>query len=196
MSPRLLHAACVLLVAACGSGATSGAPGGPTAPAPAATPGTAPAASLATDAGSAAGTPGGAAPPVAGQAVEACDVLTDADIEQVTGYGVLTREPGHVMGIFPNGCVWELGSDEEATLWSIDVGVISPGGRHFFDTYLSFPDMTDPVPGLGDAAVTDQGGGITAVKGDSLVSVLLILFGDTEDEMLRELTEVALSRLP
>jgi hypothetical protein len=194
MRPRLLPAACVLLVAACGSGATSGAPGGPTAPVPAATAARTPGASVATDAAPAVGTPGGA--PVAGQAVQACDLLTDADIEQVTGYGVLTREPGHVMGIFPNGCLWELGSESETTLWTIDVGVISPGGRHYFDTYLSFPDMTDPVPGLGDAAVTDDGGSITAVKGDSLVSVFLILFGDTEDEMVRELTEIALSRVP
>jgi hypothetical protein len=168
-----------LLVAACGGGASSSGVSPSVAPGSAAT--NQPAAT-------------GVEPP-AGATLDACALLTDEDILAATGRAVDTMTPGSVMGIFSNGCEWELvPGDDDITPVSIDLGVVSPGGLEYYETYLKFD--TTPVSGIGDDAVTDDAGGISAVKGDTLVSVFVIAFGDDEERFTRELTHAALTRVP
>ena len=102
------------------------------------------------------------------------------------------------MGIFDNGCNWELDPGRDDIVgWTIELGVISPRGRSYFDTFLSFPEDTEPVSGLGDVAVSSDVGGIHAVKGDTLVSVFVIAFNaDDESALTRELVQTALSHVP
>jgi hypothetical protein len=137
------------------------------------------------------------APAQPGQSIDACSLLTDDEVERITERSIATREEGAVMGIFDEGCSWELDAGREDVVgWSIELGVISPGGRSYFDTFLSFPDDTEPVSGLGDVAVVSDAGAINAVKGDTLVSVFVIAFSaDDEAALTRELTETALAHV-
>lgn len=129
--------------------------------------------------------------------VEACSLLTDAEIESATGRSVASKQPGTVQGVFENGCTWELElAEDDYVGWSIDVGVISPGGRRFYDTYVA-PFAEGPVPNLGDAAVSQEVGGIDVVKGDTLVSVFVVALNtDDEDAVTRELAQAAISHVP
>jgi hypothetical protein len=129
--------------------------------------------------------------------MNACSLLSDDEVEQITGRSIATKESGSVMGIFDNGCSWELDPGRDDLVgWTIDVGVRSPGGRSYFDTFLSLPEDTEPISGLGDVAVTDGAGGISAVKGDTLISVFVIAFSaDDEEALTRLLTETALSHV-
>ena len=138
------------------------------------------------------------APPQPGQSLAACSLLADDEVQQVTERSIATKSDGPVMGIFDNGCSWELDPGREDVVgWSIELGVISPGGRSYFDTFLSFPEDTEPVSGLGDVAVASDVGGIHAVKGDTLVSVFVIAFNaDDEAALTRELVQTALSHVP
>ena len=139
-----------------------------------------------------------AVPNRAGQSLDACSLLTDDEVERITERTIATKQEGPVMGIFDEGCSWELDPGRDDLVgWTIDVGARAPGGRSYFDTFLSFPEDTEPVSGLGDVAVVDDAGGITAVKGDTLVSVFVIAFSaDDEAALTRELTETALAHVP
>jgi hypothetical protein len=137
-------------------------------------------------------------PPQPAQSLNACSLLTDDEVEEVTDRTIATKEAGPVMGIFNEGCTWELDPGRNDVVgWSVELGVISVGGRSYFDTYLSFPDDTEPVSGLGDVAVVSDVGGISAVKGDTLVSVFVVAFNaDDEAALTRELTQTALEHVP
>jgi hypothetical protein len=144
-----------------------------------------------------AGVPSAQATAPVGQSIEACSLLSDDEIQDLTDRSIASMIAQPVMGIYENGCHWELdpGSDDIVG-WSIDVGVRSPGGRSYFDTFLA-PYSVGPVSGLGDAAVTMDGGSIEAVKGDTLVSTFVIAFSaDDEEALTRQLAETALSRVP
>ena len=137
-------------------------------------------------------TGGAQIPPAA--TLAACALLTDADIEQVTGRAVDSATPGS-LGTLTNGCSWKLAlGDADITPVSIDLGVISPQGVEYYETYVK-PYDTTPISGIGDDAVVDGAGGITAVKGDTLVSVLVIASGEDEEAFTRDLTLAALSRV-
>ena len=160
------------LVLACGTPAPAGAPGagGPAAPA------TDPAA------------------PASGASsgVAACDLLTDAEIKEETGYGVETKESAPQLGIYENGCRWVL--DNTPVPWEIVLGVRVPGGRAYYDTYLA-AQAGDPVPGLGDVAVEGPAKSIIAVKGDALVDLQYVSFEEGDEEVRRELVRLILARL-
>ena len=132
-----------------------------------------------------------------GQAFDACSLLSDAEVEQITGGSVATRTDAPVQGIYDNGCAWELEKvPGEVAGWSIELGVIAPGGRDFYDDVLS-PYAAGPVPGIGDVASEGQACEIVAVKVDSLVSVFVIAFGTAdEDKLTRDLTLAAISHVP
>lgn len=132
--------------------------------------------------------------PAQGSALDACSLLSDAEIQQVTQRTVASKKPGTVQGIFDNGCSWELTpSEKDMVGWTIKLGVVSPGGRHYFDTY--FRPYDSPIPGLGDAAVKREVGSIEAAKGDTLVSVFIDALGDT-NQVTRDLVTVALKHVP
>lgn len=133
--------------------------------------------------------------PPAGQTIEACSMLSDSEIQAITGRAPAKKTPGATMGIFDNGCEWELPEGpNDGVPWTVDLGVVSPGGRNYYDRFMAISG--DPLTGFGDAAVSDEVGGITAVKGDTMVSVFVIAVFTDEQPMTRELTQTALSHVP
>jgi hypothetical protein len=128
------------------------------------------------------------------QAFQAADLLTDEDIREIMGYSVIKKTPGPAHGIFQNGCEWELDSGAGAN-WSITLGVMSPGGRRYFDTYLNL-DNLPPIPALGDIAISSMSDCITAVKGDVLVDLQYIEFTKSKPDIARRLIERIFSRIP
>ena len=129
-------------------------------------------------------------------ASDPCALLTDAEIEAATGRTVDTKREGPVMGIFQNGCSWELGlGDEDTVPVSIEVGAVSPGGRDFYERYLKM-GATGDVAGIADEATTTEAGGIDAVKGDTLLSFFVIAFGDEEDQITHDIAVAAFEKVP
>ena len=123
-------------------------------------------------------------------------MLTDGEIEAVTGYPVKSTTPGSAMGIFENGSsgsstARRRRSSIRRSRWATS----APGGRRYDDTFLAIGEG-EPLTGLGDVARQDDVRAVNAVKGDTLVSVFLIAMGaDNEDEMAGQLTQTALSHL-
>ncbi|NJD29498.1 MAG: DUF3558 domain-containing protein [Chloroflexi bacterium] len=152
------------LLAACGAAAGPAGPGGATG-----------------SADGASGDPGGAgagggptqAPPAS--SIAACGLLTDAEIKEVTTYDILSKEAGPQQGIYQNGCNWKLASGTEGIPWEIVVGVVSPGGRSYYDRYFSMMNY-EPVAGVdADIAVEqDLTDSYMAVKGDTMVDIQYI----------------------
>jgi hypothetical protein len=128
------------------------------------------------------------------QAYQAADLLTDEDIREITGYEVVRKTPGPAMGIYQNGCEWELNSGRGDVNWTITLGAMSPGGRQYFDKYLNL-DGNPPIPGLGDIAVSNMGDCVTAVKGDTLVDIHYIDFSKAKEKIPERLMERIFSRL-
>ena len=134
--------------------------------------------------------------PPAGATIDPCALLSEDDILEATGREVDTMTPGSVMGIFANGCEWELAlGDDDMVPVSIQLGAISPGGRDYYDRYLKIV-ATGSVPGIGDEAATSDAGGIDAVKGDTLLSFFVIAFGDDEDQITHDLAVAAFEKVP
>jgi hypothetical protein len=130
----------------------------------------------------------------AGSSLDACSLLHDADILVATLRDVDTMTAGPVMGVFSNGCTWDLELAENDTVpVTIELGVVSPGGSAYYDRYLAISDNT-PVSGIGDKASQSEAGGINAVTGDTLVSVFVVAFGEDEDAFTNELARAAMLR--
>ena len=129
------------------------------------------------------------APAPPGEAINACALLTDADIREATGFTVLANDP--VGGITSTGCRWELDYGDPDIHEYVTLNVQSPGGRAWYD---GFPfDAPASVEGLGDKAVED-GGVVFAVQGDSAV-IVSHLYAALDADMQRAIVEIALSRL-
>ena len=174
------------VVAGCSGGptATTGAGG------PAATGGTAPT----TAAGGATVAPAATAPTGGGTAVDACTLLTDAEIKSATGFAPIRKGAEPQMGVFEAGCEWELDNAGDAA-WSITIGVKTSGGRAFYDKYIAPPASEGTaVDGVGDDALQSDIGEVTAVKGDTVFSVLYIEF-PTRDEVAIPLARAVAAKL-
>jgi hypothetical protein len=157
----------MVFVAACSS-----APPGPTAP------------------GGATPTPQGATPVATavprGGANDACGLLTDAEILEVTGHPVLNKTPGAQFG-GTSGCEWLLDSGTQGLTWDIALDVQSPGGRAVYDQERGFSPDAAAIPGLGDAAFQSVANSVVAVKGDTRVDLQYIAFEDGSDLVPAEL---------
>lgn len=155
---RLLVLSSIFLLAACG-GASPSQPAATTGVASqaAGSPG-APPASVDPD-------PGGAGPG------GACDLLSEADIVELTPFEVDAVEARSAGGIYVNGCYWAL-ADGGTVQAEIILGVLEQGGRAHFDTVL-VPLAEGmggrAIDGVGDAAlVSSDGFSVAAVDGDIL----------------------------
>jgi hypothetical protein len=144
-----------------------------------------------------------AAPPAdggGGSTVAACDLLTDEDVEQVTGQPVEEMVAGPVLGIFENGCEWTLEAGTAGVEASLTVGVISPGGRRYYESFFE-PFIgeegghVEALSGIGDKASRDEFGGIMAVKGDTLVDVSYTTYPAPDDDVITPLIRAALARV-
>jgi hypothetical protein len=185
---RLAHLAAPLLASlfltACGGATSTTGPGstgggGPTSlpPGPTAEPGA---------------TPGGQATAQAGG--NACDLLEDAQIESVTGVAILTETPGETMGLWLNGCTWTLESGIAGAPWQVVLGVLTPGGRHYYDTFMAIMEA-EPITGLGDVAIRSEANTVVAVKGDALVAIQYIDLSAPREEVPVELIKVVFASL-
>jgi hypothetical protein len=149
------------LLVACGGGAGTVGSGGPAA--------TAPSAAATTPAGVETQATGGGG----GAAVDACGLLSDADIKDLTGHGVAQRAAGDPLGIFGHGCMWELAVEGGSPVPpQINLGVMTTGGRAFWDAYFApIIDEYVPIEGLGDVAVDAGVKSIMVVSGDAFFQV-------------------------
>lgn len=189
--PLLALAPIVLLLAACSGqgpsrpGATAGGPSQGAGATPAAPP-----ASTAPD--STAG-PGGPGPG------GACDLLSDADIAELTSLDIDVVEARSAGGIYVNGCYWAL-ADGGVVQAEILLGVLAEGGRTHFDTVLvplAEGMGGGPLEGVGDAAVlSGDGSSVAAVDGDVLVDLNWIELTDGSGDVPIELMKRALANLP
>lgn len=199
MNPRGLSPtlALLLLLTACGGGGASqpdtapvgsaGVSSRPVASAPAS-------AMASIDTGSEAG---------AGDVGTACELLSDADIAEVTTFVVNTVRADSAGGIFENGCWWTLAdsssSGPEDVEGEIILGVLESGGRAHYDTYYApyaFDAGAVPLEGVGDEGLMEAGGGaVTALKGDVLVNVNWIALSGDPAAVSVPLMERVLSNL-
>lgn len=144
--------------------------------------------------------------------VKACDLLSDADILELTSWAVTTMEAGTTSGIYQNGCSWTLAGGNRASMGipaEITIGVKAPGGRSYFDTYFhsDIPDGPNieeegakPLPGVGDIAFIEVSSGLKgtamAVSGDALVDITYSDFDSkSENEVVSTLLKRALENL-
>jgi hypothetical protein len=115
----------------------------------------------------------------------ACDLLTDADIQELGGVAVVSKTDDVLDTIYSNNCRWQLEVGE------INLGIVSPGGRDFYDTRLGIVNGLEPVEGLpADTAVLQEiTGTIWAVKGDTLIDLFTIGVGAPDVELVRRVIE-------
>ena len=122
---------------------------------------------------------------------DACGLLSDADIEAVTGYTVEAMQPAG--GFSPIGCQWDLDEGDPDLTARLLLNVLPTGGRAQFDSFRATLFEPVAVEGLGDEAV-DDGGFVLAIDGDAVVGLGYPGFA-FEDGMAAELVEIILGRL-
>jgi hypothetical protein len=178
-APRLLAilVAAVLALAACASAGGGASP---------------PAVGTQGAVGSPAGGAGSTALPPGGGSADACSLLIDSEIQAITGHAVATKEPGDPFGVFDDGCNWKLDIGSEIVAPEVGLGVTKSGGKAYFDKYFK-PYATEPVSGLGDAAIRDDSSSLMAVKGDVLVEVQFV--GGPAGDIPRRLIEAIFAKI-
>jgi hypothetical protein len=190
----------VLLVAACGGTArpeASSADAGAASPAASSAASPAPASDPAPPASAGAGSAG------SGTASDACDLLSDADLAELTTWTADAVEPGPQQGVFSNGCLWTLSGGTSPAFYgpaTISLGIVVPGGRSYYDTYFApFAEEYDqePLVGVGDEGLVDSfTNSVLAVQDDAFVSIQWLDIGsENQAEVAIALTERVLSNL-
>jgi hypothetical protein len=180
-----------VIAAACG-----GQGGAASAPAPGAT----------TNTGGAAATqqPGGGvatqAPAGGGETVDACALLSEADIKEVTGLDTESSTPGPQLGIFEHGCEWQLIDDDAIVPPAVVLGLKTSGGRRYYDTYFKPFNAGagyETIAGLGDEAVDAEAGAVLVVAGDAFMNLQYVGLGVPEDdtELAAELARKVVANL-
>lgn len=113
----------------------------------------------------------------AGSGADFCSLLTNAEVEDATGYPVLSAEPSDI------GCVWKLDPGNQLPgLEHVSVLVHDPGGRERF-AFLETGGH-EALPGIGDGALktnSNTGGTIWALSGDRLLTWNFTFGIDTDD---------------
>lgn len=153
----------------------------------------------------------GVAPPSAdagsgvdgGVGQEVCELLSDADLVELTTWGAGTVEPGPQQGVFDHGCLWTLTDGTSSALYgpaTISLGVVAPDGRSYYDTFFApYAEEYDqePLVGVGDAGLIDAfTATILAVEGDAFISLQWLDLGsDGQIEMATALAERVFANL-
>ena len=104
---------------------------------------------------------------------QACDLLSDEDIEEVLEREVQERIP-NPLSVWPDGCQFVLADTPTAGVADLYVGVMAEGARAMFDeSFAPFVAEMDQefVEGVGDVAIRSGRGELMAVQGDTLVDV-------------------------
>ncbi|MEO5704942.1 MAG: DUF3558 family protein [Candidatus Limnocylindrales bacterium] len=107
----------------------------------------------------------------AAQVARACDLLTDADLEAITGAKVASRDDNVADTVYANHCRWTLTRPDGGS-GTVDLGILSPGGRERYD-HSGGPAGPEPIDGLpaDDAGTDTNTRTIFAVRGDTLVDI-------------------------
>jgi hypothetical protein len=126
-----------------------------------------------------------------GTSIEACSLLTNADIKEITGFEVGDVNPHPNDTIFPSACEWKF----KDLGWLLDLGVTSPGGQAQWDHLASYA-QGKAVTGIGDQAfLTDLAGDLMVRKGDVFFDIQYVAVGDAPDTQDR-LAKRVLDHLP
>lgn len=139
-----------------------------------------------------------------GTATDVCALLSEEDLIELTTWGAETVEPGPQQGIFRDGCLWTLTDGSSAAIYgpaTISLGVVSPGGRSYYDTYFApFAEEYDQehLTDVGDEGLADTfTNSVLAVQGDSFVSVQWLDFNSEANQLdiAKAIAQRALSSL-
>lgn len=132
-------------------------------------------------------------------AIDACALLSDAEIEAATGQRAAQRTASTLTQVFPSVCDIELDGGA-----SLIVGVKATGGREMYECCFepfigegSTPPLDEAVSGLGDKAGRSGDDVLMVLAGDVLYEVQYIEFGRQDRSVVvRYLAERVLARLP
>ena len=134
-----------------------------------------------------------------GNVAQACTLLSDEDLVEVTGWGRAEARAGSTQGLFDNGCVWTLdGGSSQGIPATITLGILAPGGRAYYDTYFApfaAENGDEPLEGLGDVGLLQDDGNVMVVDGDVLVSLFWLDALEDEPEKPVELVKRVLENL-
>lgn len=186
-SPAALGLLAALALAGCGGGGPGGSAG--------------PGATQAPGGGAVTPVPGGAAAtqgPGADATVDACSLLTEADIEAVTGATVDATTSGPQFGIFESGCEWNLSNDEAMVPPTIALGVLPSGGSAYYETYFEPFNAEygyEAVDGVGDVAVDAEAGSLLVVSGDVFFNIQYIGLTADDTAIATELAKKVVANL-
>ena len=133
----------------------------------------------------------GSSPLSGGITIDACALLTSADIKEITGFAVAEVIPDPKDTIFPSACEWRV----EGAAWQVVLGVASPGGQATWNSLVPYT-QGDAVTGIGDEAfLAEMGGDLMVREGDTFIDVQYIAVGDAPDTQDR-LAKRVLEHLP
>ena len=182
-----LVAIVAFVAVACGGGESSSGPTTSSSAAPVVPVGASPSASVDVASGV-----------TAGVTVQACDLLTEEDIQEVTGLTIAEATAEKTMGVFENGCEWSLEGEAASSATAITLGILVPGGRAMwersFKPYGEEMGMED-LEGVGDEAQLGDIDDVIAVQGDALVSLQFLGTFGLPDDLSVELTKRVLEHL-
>lgn len=141
-----------------------------------------------------AGGPGATTGAPPGVVPAACTLLTDADLEELTGATVVSKDDNVADTVYANHCRWTVQRADGGT-GSVDLGILTPKGREVYD-HSGGTGGLQPIDGLtaDDAGLDTTTGSIFAVRGDMLVDVFTLSLGLSTDEAVA-LMRRALERL-
>jgi hypothetical protein len=179
-------------LAACGGSPAASGPGR-TGAASASSPSSGGATTQAPGGGAATQAPGG------GATVDACTLLTEADIDAVTGNATASSVEGGQFGIFNDGCEWKLVDEDAVTPPTIALGVMTTGGKDYYEQYFAPFNAEygyEAIEGLGDEAV-DADGSMMVVSGDVFFNLQYLgaTFGGDDAAVARDLAEKVVANL-
>ena len=130
-----------------------------------------------------------------GTAGDACDLLTDEEILEVTGLPALGKESTPRVGLWDAQCLWEVQSASGVPA-AITLTIKRPGGRASWDQYLvPIQGELMAIDGLGDAAFGRAHWPTHVLVGDTYVSVQFMDFPDPEGPVSTELARRVVANL-
>lgn len=135
------------------------------------------------------GTPGTGAQPTqgGGAAGDPCDLLTDQDIKDITGYAATGKESTPRGGLWSAQCLWTVAGQGDVPA-ALTLTIKSPGGRANWDQYMiPIQGEFTPIEGLGDAAFGKVHWPTHVLLGDTYFSVQYVGFPDPEGPMNTDL---------
>jgi hypothetical protein len=139
-------------------------------------------------------------PPSAAAAIDACALLTQAQVETSTRFQILETKPEALPGRDPK-CTWTLDTQPFPGTDYIELALMSTGGRAQFEFLAgAYDPPLEHVPGVADDAIktaTIPDGAVYALAGDRLLTLQFSLPLSVDDpySLVMPLVNTAVSRL-